>query len=345
MSGRTLDDFESKHDPKPEVAHLRDRVASLTKRYEAERKAHGELREALADLEFAVSEAKPIKMIYKPEKRSGTPCTHVVHLTDLHMGEITKKNEIEGINEFSPEIAERRMQQLVQATTKNTYAQRGGHNVPHLHVIGTADYISGDIHPELQVTNAFPCPVQAVRCGYMLGAAFEAWAPHFETVTVDLVTLDNHGRLTKGYQSSEGGLNNWSYVVAEIAKQFVKRIGNIKVNVHAVPTALVIIEPESYLCFHGHQMKGWAGKPYYGFDRRVAMEAVKRMNAEGLRFTKLIFGHYHTATNEKDWQLGGSLSGTNTFDHSQGRACQAHQTSWLVHPEHGEFGWTRWWLV
>src|SRR3990167_9749535 len=92
-------------------------------------------------------------------------------------------------------------------------------------------------------------------------------------------------------------------------------------------------------------MRGWAGKPYYGFDRRVAMEAVKRMGVPEVAFTKLIFGHFHTATNEKDWQLGGSLSGTNAFDHSNGRHCKAHQTSWYVHPEHGEFDWTRWGLA
>src|SRR3546814_1528056 len=48
---------------------------------------------------------------------------------------------------------------------------------------------------------------------------------------------------------------------------------------------------------------------------------------------------------EKDWQLGGSLSGTNAFDHANGRHCKAHQTGWFVHPEHGEFDWTRWWLA
>ena len=341
---KALSEFKSKHNPDPEVVHLRDQVRLLRKRYDEEREAHGELREKLADLRLAVEEAKPIKMIYKPEKGTGSPCTHVLQLTDLHYGEVTKKDEIEGINEYSPEIAERRIRQLVQSIIKSTEAQRGGHNIPHLHILGTADYISGDIHPELTVTNAFPCAVQAVHCGYMIGAAIEAFAPHFETVTADLVTLDNHGRLTKGYQSAEGGLNNWCYVVAETAKQYVKRISNVRVNVHPTPTALINIGPEAYLCFHGHQMKGWAGKPYYGFDRRVAMESVKRMNAEGLRFTKLIFGHYHTSANDKDWQLGGTLSGTNVFDHSQGRHCQAHQTSWYVHPLHGEFAWTRWWL-
>ena len=341
---RNLDDFKSEHNPDPEVVYLREENKRLRSAYGHEKKAHGELRETLTDLKLAVAHASPVRMAYRPEKKSDSPITHVLHLTDLHYGEVTKKDEVDGFGEFNPDIAKRRLESLGQSILKKTQAQRHGYNVPHLHILGTADFISGDIHHELQVTNAFPCPVQATECGYALGALVAMFAPHFETITADMITLDNHGRLTHKYQSSEGGVNNWSYVVAKVMSQHVARLSNVRVNIHAKSSALVPIGPERYLIFHGHQMKGWAGKPYYGFDRRVAMEAVKRMGVKDQAFTKLVFGHFHTATNEKDWQLGGSLSGTNTFDHANGRHCQAHQTSWFVHPTHGEFDWTRWWL-
>ena len=107
---------------------------------------------------------------------------------------------------------------------------------------------------------------------------------------------------------------------------------------------MVKIGPESYLAMHGHQIRGWSGKPYYGFDRRVAMEAVKRMGIPEHAFTKLLMGHFHHGFNGDTWMLGGSLSGTNAFDHSCGRYGKPHQTGWFVHPTHGEFDWTRWWL-
>lgn len=341
---RSLKDFKAAHDPDQEVVYLRKRVSDLESYLQSEKAAHGESREIMLALSQAIEQAKPVPMAYKPSKRSSAPCTHVLHLTDLHYGEVTKADEVEGFNEFSPEIAEARLKTLGSQIIKKTEVQREGYNVPHLHLLGTADYISGDIHHELRVTNAFPCPVQAVRCGYALGGLIAMFAPHFETVTADFITLDNHGRITPKYQSAEGGLNNWSYVVGEVVRQHVARLQNVKVRVHAKASALVPIGPEKYLIFHGHQMKGWAGKPYYGFDRRVAMEAVKRMGVIEHAFTKLVFGHFHTATNEKDWQLGGSLSGTTAFDHANGRHSKAHQTAWFVHQKHGEFDWTRWWL-
>jgi len=194
------------------------------------------------------------------------------------------------------------------------------------------------------VTNAFPAPVQAVDAGYMLGELVSALAPHFRRVTCDLLTLDNHGRMTRKPQAAEGGENNWGYVVAHIMRQYLSRHESVEVRIHAKPSALVAIGPERYLMMHGHQIRGWAGKPYYGFDRRVAMEAVKRMGVAEKSFTKLLMGHFHTAANDLDWMLGGSLSGTNAYDHSCGRHAPPHQTSWYVHPEHGEFSWQRWWL-
>ncbi len=341
---KTLEDFKRAHNPDPDVVFLRRRVAELEARAEYAKTENGEVMEVANGLMEAVDQARPTKFLYEPIEKSGSPVTHVLHLSDWHYGAVTKRDEVDGFGEFNPDIAEQRIKTLIQQIIASTDTMRHGYLIPKLHIIGTADYISGDIHQELQVNNAFPSPVQAVKCGYALGAMLAAFSAHFETVTADLVTLDNHGRMTKKPQSTGGGENNYGYVVAHIAKQHVINIGNVTVNVHAKPTALIGVGPERYLAFHGHQIKGWAGKPYYGFDRRVAMEAVKRMGVPDQAFTKLVFGHFHHAFNGDLWIMGGSLSGTDTFDHSQGRHSKPHQTSWLVHEKHGEFAFTRWWL-
>lgn len=212
-------------------------------------------------------------------------------------------------------------------------------------VNGLVVHNSGDIHPELQCTNAFPAPVQAVKAGYLIGQMIMQLAPLFPKVRVELITQDNHGRLTKKPQASDGGLNNWGFVVANIAKEYVKEQKNVAVNIHAANSAIVPVGPEQYLIFHGHTMKGWSGLPYYGFDRRVQKEAVSRMNVPtDKHFTRMVFGHFHVAFNGDYWSSGGCVSGTDAFDHSQGRHSKPHQSSWLVHQKHGEFSWTRWWL-
>lgn len=342
---KQLGEFKSRHDPDQEVEHLRTRVKELEGLIRAERDATGEARLVTLALTDAIKAAQPYRSEYKPAKATaGSPITHVLQLTDLHEGEITKRDEVDGFNEFNPDIFTRRIGALGRSVVNVTQRLRNGYSVPKLHILGTADYISGDIHDELKVTNAYPAPVQAVQCGYKLGELVHALAPHFAQVDVDMITLDNHGRMTRKNQAAQGGENNWGYVVAHIVKQYTSRVSNVDVRIHAKASALVGVGPERYLLFHGHQIKGWAGLPYYGFDRRVAMEAVKRMGVPETAFTKMVMGHFHVAVDAPNWLIGGSLSGTNAFDHSCGRHSRAHQTSWLVHPTHGQFHWTRWWL-
>ena len=338
----TESDILNEYDPNEQVKHLREQIAALERERDEAKLATGEALEIAESIRGAIAVASPVSFKYVSGGTSASPSTHVLHLTDLHYGAIVNAEEVDGFGEYSPSIAERRIKQLTQSILDKTAAQRHAYNVPNMHIIGTADYISGDIHPELQVSNAFPSPVQAVRCGYLLGGMLMAMAPHFEHVTFDALTLDNHGRLTTKPQATQGGMNNWSYIVAEIVKQHVAAQENVTVNVHAKPSALVAIGPERYLAMHGHQIRGWAGKPYYGFDRRAAMEAVKRMGVPEHAFTKLLLGHFHHGFNADVWMLGGSLSGTDAFDHSCGRFGKPHQTAWFVHETHGEYDWTRW---
>jgi hypothetical protein len=343
--GRGAGEFKSVHAPDDDVRFLRAEIKDLERRLKAARLETGEQQVLNLSLVEAIKAAEPVKMVYKrPSKQAGSPVTHVLQLTDLHEGEVTHKDEVDGFGEFNPDIFTRRLEQLAERVVNVTQVLRNGYTIPHLHILGTGDYISGDIHEELKVTNAYPAPVQAVQAGYKIGAMVQSMAPHFGHVTFDMITLDNHGRMTKKNQAAEGGLNNWGYVVAHIVKQYLSRQSNVEVNIHAKASALVGIGSEKYLLFHGHQIKGWAGLPYYGFDRRVALEAVKRMGFPETAFTKLLCGHFHTAFDGLHWMIGGSLSGTNAFDHSCGRHAQAHQTSWLVHPTHGQFNFTRWWL-
>lgn len=342
---KSLKDFKSVFAPDQEVLYLRDQVRGLETKLKQEQKATGEARERVLALTDAITGTKPKPMEYNPKDHVGqAPITMVLHLTDLHNGEVTKRDDVDGFGEFSPEIFTARLQELGRRVIDFAKVQRAGYHIPRLQIIGTGDYVSGDIHIELQTTNAYPAPVQAIRCGYDLGALVAMLAPHFEVIDSDWITIDNHGRMTRKNQASDGGLNNWGYVVAHTIKQHTQNLKNVKVNIHTKSSHLVNVGRERYLCFHGHEIKGWAGLPYYGFDRRAAMEAVKRMNVPEANFTKMVFGHFHTAVSTLLYNSGGSLSGTNPFDHSCGRHARAHQTSWLVHPKHGEFAFTRWWL-
>jgi len=68
------------------------------------------------------------------------------------------------------------------------------------------------------------------------------------------------------------------------------------------------------------------------------------MNNYNRRFSKLILGHFHQPLKSLYYLMNGSLSGTNELDHALGRFCNPCQVSFMVHPKHGEFNWSEFWL-
>lgn len=204
---------------------------------------------------------------------------------------------------------------------------------------------SGDIHDELRVTNAFPVPQQVVRAAQIHTKQIALLSPYFERVTVDFLTEDNHSRLTKKPQAKEAGLNSYGYLVAKMMEAYLEKHQNVAFNIHAMNEKVISVLNRNYLITHGHNVKAWMGIPWYGIERKVAKEATARqsiimddvLRAKDIGFHKMIHGHFHLPSNNPLYSCGGSVSGTDAYDHQAGRHAGPSQSAWMVHPKYGEF--------
>jgi len=320
----------------------RDQVAAAYKDY---KKEHGQLEQLMAEVLAAIPAIVPQAPVYKPAKtrRVETDIAAVVHITDAHYGSVQLADEIEGYGEYSPELSRTRQFGLIRDVIQWVDIHRLGYSIPECRFLVTGDLISGDIHDELRVTNAFPAPRQAVEAGEILAKQAAMAAPYFERVIVDMITDDNHGRLTRKPQAKECGFNNWMYVVASITKTLLTTHKNVEFNIYPMPQKVVAVCGRRYLLCHGHDVMGWAGFPFYGIERKTAKEALKRMNGpDPTKFDLLIMGHWHAPLEHPYYWIGGSVSGTDAYDHKQGRHAEPQQVSWLVHPKWGEFDKVKW---
>lgn len=326
------------------VEELNRQLADKDRIIKEYRKEHGKLQ---VFFDRVISKVKPIKP-FSPvtiDRPPGKPVTAVMHITDSHMGAVQEPSEIEGFNEFSPEICDARNMDFAQRFIKWVDVQRKGYNINECTVLITGDLISGDIHDELRITNAFPVPEQIVRASQSHAKQLAAVAPYFDKITVHFITEDNHSRLTKKPQAKEAGKNNYNYVIAELIKSYISEHKNIEYNVYPMLEKVVQVNNRNYLITHGHSIRGWMGVPWYGVERKVGKEAQSRLNiimgdkekAETIGFDKYIFGHFHTPFDAELYACGGSVSGTDAYDHQAGRYSKPSQSAWLVHPDKGEF--------
>jgi len=51
-------------------------------------------------------------------------------------------------------------------------------------------------------------------------------------------------------------------------------------------------------------------------------------------------GHFHAPLAHPWYWIGGSASGTDAYDHQNGRRAKPIQVAWIVHPKRGEFNRT-----
>jgi len=344
--GASISEFKGKYDPTDEVRHLRAEVKRLERELGGDRENRGSLTELFHELLANIDAIKPPKIDYRRPKttRVATPIVHVSHWTDWHEGAVQDPDEVEGFRQFNPAILRTELRTCVRDQLDWVELHRSNYVVDESRDLVTGDLISGGIHPELLWTNEYPEPVQAIGAGELLAELIATKAPHYKTVTVDFVTVDNHGRLTKKPQASEAGINCWGYVVGAYAKERLRLFKNVIFNVHAVIQTVVNVAGRKYLLSHGSEVRGWSGFPYYGLERKAGREAVKRMQENRNRFDRMVIGHWHAPLEHPWYLIGGSASGTTAYDHREGRHSRPCQCAWFVHPGHGEFDHTNWML-
>jgi hypothetical protein len=326
----------------PRVKLLRKQIKTLEKEREKLIERF-ESREEFADAcSAAVAAMDPFPTFVPPTRkgRSVDPIVAVLDFSDWHVGEVIERSEVEGFNAYNFDIAQERIFGIISAVLKWVEVQRQSYVINEIHICGKGDYISGDIHKELQVTNEFPLPEQSVKAGLLLGECVRRIAGKFKTVVVEAVGADNHGRLNPKPQAKQKSSNNMSFIVHAMAQADSAKCHNVRWNIAQGQKLLADMNGFKFLLEHGDSIRGQMGIPYYGFQRLVGKEATRRMRTDK-GFDYLSIGHFHVpAFIEGRTLVNGSLSGTSEFDHGQGRYAAPCQIAYFVHKQHGIFNLT-----
>jgi hypothetical protein len=320
------------------IVHLRSQNGKLEREITRLLGVVGNQRNMAHMVASAVMAAPPFPRVpWKCPAKPGSPVIPVLKLSDWHIGEYINPKETEGFGGFDWATAQRRVSMLIDSFLSWVTTQRNGYKITECAVFCEGDYVSGDIHQELLVTNEFPLPVQTANAGLLLGEVGVRLAPHFDKITFFEVGADNHGRLQKKPQFKQKTQNSMSYLVHVIANAAMAKHKNIEVITSDGIKYLASVAGKKFLIEHGDTTKAWMGIPYYGLERTRAREATRRMQTDkGFDYQSI--GHWHVP----GWVSGnilmnGSLSGTTEFDHGCGRHSGPSQAAFLVHPTHGVF--------
>lgn len=239
----------------------------------------------------------------------------LIHLSDLHVGEVVRREEIGGLNEYSPEVFQRRLRRMISAAIQILPRWSADCEMNGVVVALNGDMISGDIHDELRRTNALTSHEQVALATDELAAGIERIADHFGSVMVT-VTPGNHGRSTEKTHAKRMAALSYDTMIGNILDRQFQSDERVTINVSAGPDLLFPIFNWSILQTHGDSMGTGGGQGFAGPELPIVRGGKKvRLAgfASGEHYDVILTAHYHTSSNPGTVLANGSIVGYNEY--------------------------------
>lgn len=242
--------------------------------------------------------------------------TVIACLSDVHIGELVRPEQVQGLNQYNMEIARQRMDEFFSKIVKLTEKERQDVEIRELILFLGGDIIDGALHLDTIMANDVSEPMmQAVAAQNWIESGLLHLESHFDKITI--VCKDgNHGRVTHRihHASRQGNSLEWFmfHTLAGRLPQFNW------INDTALHTYVDVYKGhpggKTIRFHHGDTISfGGVNGPYTYLNRR-AMQWNKGRQAD-----IDVMGHLHMyRVNPIGWVLNGSVVGYNPFAISLG---------------------------
>jgi hypothetical protein len=292
------------------IRKLQGQVRDLNNKY---RHAVTELDRADQRLEVAlnIKEGVP-EIVIEPRHSEGeSEATAIVLYSDWHLEERVDLEMLDGLNEYTPAIAEARAIAIFQNTLKLVQKEREAVRIDELVVWLGGDFITGFIHEELAQTN-WLSPIEATRVGKRLlitGLKFLLAHGKFKRIRV-ICNPGNHGRTTAKMQIANSYKMSYEWMMYHDLKDVFAGDPRMDFHIPTSPFGYLRIYDKTVRTLHGEAIK------YGGGIGGVAIPMIKhvqRLNKQRHADMTLV-GHFHQSIRPaRDIIVNGSLIGFSPY--------------------------------
>jgi hypothetical protein len=239
----------------------------------------------------------------------------LIHLSDLHCGEVVRLEEAAGINEYNPDVFRRRLRRMIDASIRILPRWSSDCELKGVVVALNGDLISGDIHAELRETNALTSHEQVALATDELAAGIRKLADQFDAVLVT-VTPGNHGRSTEKTHAKRMAALSYDVMIGNILAREFANDARVTVNTASGADIVFPLFGWSVLQTHGDSMGTGGGQGFAGPELPIVRGGKKiKLSgfATGERYDIILVGHYHTSSNPGAVLANGSMIGFNEY--------------------------------
>lgn len=285
-----------------EVAKLKAEIASLKRQYRAATVVASEER-ARADSLVSLANIKA----HKPPKRAKTsgknPATAVVLLSDWHVEERIRGETVGFVNEFSLDIADKRIAELSDRIEMLVRHERQIADINRIVIWAGGDFISNNIHEDTAEVAQLP-PAEAMRwAGSRLRSIIDRASAIADEVIV-VTSGGNHGRSVLKPRIATEADHSWEQNCYVMMATYESR-PNVRWQIGEGYLNVLDLDGFKIAFHHGHGIKG---NVHVGASKAIAQWQ------RGTPVDMHCFGHHHQFAYQRGKYLSnGSLVGYNAF--------------------------------
>ncbi|MDD3371637.1 MAG: hypothetical protein PHE27_07430 [Alphaproteobacteria bacterium] len=356
-------------DTKREVTHLQNQLDSKDSSLEAQRNIVKELKKenknlakkvlSTDEIYYKLSEQfiRPVCLspVEPVEAKDGEQPLFVgAILSDLHLTEEVKAEEVMGINTYNTDVGAKRLEQFTESLIRFCDGY-GKDKVQYqgivLNIAG--DIVSGNIHPELEKTNrtrrmqdrfgqvdtysasGFDAAFEAAE---LLIPVIEALRDRFGIVKVPIV-VGNHGRNGEKYVYKGHVHDSYDFLAGKLLEKHFARDPKVEIIVSESTDLIYDIYNWRFFLTHGDRMGVKGGDGIIGPIGPI-IRGVKKIRDQlanhGIIIDYALLGHFHRSIMDSNIIVNGSLIGPNAYSSDNRFTPEPpQQTMFLVHPEDG----------
>ena len=263
--------------------------------------------------------------------------TAVFMLSDLHLDEKVDFYEMDGINEYSREIAERRLHQVIEGVIKLLKTYVSGVELDGLLCALLGDIITGIIHFELAMTNEAPVPASIASWVPVLCSALVYLADELD-IPIHVCPVDgNHDRTMQKTPMKQRATSSYACIIYNWMADHLRDDDRITFGITVAAEQLVDVYTTTLLLSHGDSFRsqGGVGGLYPSMlkwlHRRHEQYGDTRRD-----FDYALIGHWHQSLFGQDFFVNGSLKGYDEYAKQGGfKYERPQQTLFLITPERG----------
>ena len=295
---------------------------------------------------FGLSEVTPKAPAWStqapPSKKDSTFSVPVTIWSDWHWGEIVRKSEVGGVNEFNRKIAKDRLKRLVGSTIDLARHHMGVIRYPGIVIALGGDMISGLIHEDLRETNDGTVQQTLIELQDELVGALTVMADQFGKVFVPCV-VGNHGRMKMKPHAKHRAFESFEWNLYQQLERYFAKDPRFTFMIPDGPDVRFDVLGHRFMLTHGDALGTKGGDGMIGAIGPITRGAIKIGRSEaqiGRDFDTLVIGHWHSYMPRSEASgviCNGTLKGYDEFAHTILRVpySRASQALWFVHAKYG----------